>query len=51
MDSKAVKGLQAVDLIANPIWSKYNYSKSHLYELNTNHNRSKLLFPFTKFDS
>ncbi|MFW5719668.1 MAG: DUF3800 domain-containing protein [Candidatus Dojkabacteria bacterium] len=51
MDSKAVKGLQAVDLIANPIWSKYNYNKPHLYELSTNHYRSKLLFPFTKFGS
>jgi hypothetical protein len=50
-DSRDVKGLQAVDLIANAIYAKYNLNKSHLYNLHANHFTEKVRFPYVKFGS
>ena len=36
LDSRDAKGLQAVDLVANAIYSKYNLKKDHLYRIYTN---------------
>lgn len=46
-DSRACKLVQAADLIANTLYGKYNYNKSHLYDsLNI---KESIKFPHNKF--
>lgn len=48
-DSRDVKGLQAVDIIANSIYAKYELSKHHLYNMHKNHVVEVVKFPYAKF--
>lgn len=49
IDSREVKGLQAVDLIANSIYAKYNLNKEHLYQMHGAHYITRIKFPQRKF--
>ena len=48
-DSENDDLLQAVDIIANTIYAKYNYNASHLYSYNSGYCVRKQHFPYTKF--
>ena len=48
-DSKRCKNLQAVDLMANTIYGRYNYDKEHLYNLLDSKLIHRIKFPFSKF--
>ena len=48
-DSKLVKGLQAVDLLSNPIYAKYNYGTDHLFNINSKNYVHKIKFPHIRF--
>jgi hypothetical protein len=50
-DSKSDNLLQAVDVIANTIWAKYNYNTDHLYNTCGGYFIRKQHFPYTKFGS
>lgn len=50
-DSRDVKGLQAVDIISNAIYSKFNSSHEHLYNIHNLHYQHRVLFPIKKFGS
>jgi len=48
-DSKDVKNLQAIHLIANVVYGKYTYEKEHLYGLIDNKFVHRIKFPRNKF--
>jgi hypothetical protein len=48
-DSKDCKNLQAVDLMSNAIYQRYDYNKKHIYSLFKRHILYCIKFPFAKF--
>lgn len=50
-DSRNVKNLQAIDLIANTIYAKYNFDHDHLYRKHDAHFSERVQFPKMKFGS
>lgn len=51
MDSRDAKGLQAIDLIANATYAKYNIGKNHLYKIYIDNSSTvkRVKFPFKSF--
>lgn len=49
-DSKVVKNLQAIHLIANLVYGRYTYNKMHLYNMINNKFTYRIKFPQNKFD-
>lgn len=49
VDSKKVKLIQAVDVMANVIWQHYTYKKDHIYNIISQRFKDKICFPFDKF--
>ena len=50
-DSKDVKNLQAVHLIANTVYGHYTYQKEHLYKIIGNKFIYPIKFPQNKFNT
>ncbi len=48
-DSKEYKNLQAIDLMANTIYGRYNYNKMHLYNILNSKFLHRIRFPYRKF--
>jgi len=48
-DSKKYKNLQAVDIMANTIYGRYNYNKMHLYNMLNSKFLHQIRFPYRKF--
>lgn len=51
LDSRDSKALQAVDIIANSIYAKYDLNKEHLYSFHSGHCIEIIRFPYKKFGS
>lgn len=49
LDSKECKALQAIDVLANAVYAKYNYDKKHLYGLIEPNFKYRIKFPYDKF--
>ena len=49
MNSENSKNIQAIDIVCNIIWQKYNYGVDHLYNLMAKHRLHQIKFPFSKF--
>jgi hypothetical protein len=50
-DSKEYKNLQAIDVIANTIYGRYNYNAQHLYNLLNTKFIHCIKFPYKKFNT
>jgi hypothetical protein len=50
-DSKNFTHLQAVDLLSNAVYAKYNFQKNHFYNIMKNKVIHKELFPQHHFDN
>lgn len=50
-DSRDVKNLQAVHLIANVVYGRYTYNTKHLYNLIDNKFIHRIKFPYAKFNT
>jgi hypothetical protein len=51
MNSEECKNIQAIDVIANIVWQKYNYKVDHLYNFLERYFLYRIKFPFNKFGS
>lgn len=48
-DSERIKNLQAVDILSNTIYQKYDRNLNHSYNIISKHCESTILFPYKKF--